>query len=62
MTKLRSCVQSKISHLGRAMRSCDWLYMVIDPDPAAHMTANSLQNYMTEAGERRLKESDWEMV
>ena len=53
MTKLRSCVQSKISHLGRAMRSCDWLYMVIDPDPAAHMIFNFLQNYMSEVGERQ---------
>ena len=33
-----------------------------DPDLAAHMIVNFLQNYMTEAGERRLKESDWEMV
>ena len=35
------------------MGSYDWLYMVIGPDPAAHMTVNFLQNYMTEAGERQ---------
>ena len=31
----------------------DWLYMVIDPDPEAHMIFNFLQNYMTEGGERQ---------
>ena len=34
----------------------DWLYMVIDPDPAAHMIVNFFQNYMTEAGERQPQE------
>ena len=37
----------------RATGSYDWLYMVIDPDPAAHMIVNFLQNFMTEAGERQ---------
>ena len=44
------------------MGSYDWLYMLLGSDPAAHMIVNSLQNYMTEARERRPKESDWEMV
>ena len=62
MTHLSSHVQLQISHPGRDMWSYDWLYMDFEPDPAAHMIVNFLQNYMTEAGERRLKESDWEMV
>ena len=37
------------------MGSYDWLYMVIDPDPAAHMIVNFLPNYMTEAGEKQPK-------
>ena len=53
MTHLSSHVQPEISHPGRAMGSYDWLYMVIGPDPAAHMIVNFLQNYMTEAGERQ---------
>ena len=53
MIHLSSHVQPKVSHPGRAMGSYDWLYMVIDPDPAAHMIVNFLQNYMTGAGERQ---------
>ena len=52
MTHLRSPLQPQISQPGRAMGSYDWLCMVIDPDPAAHMILSFLQNYMTEAGER----------
>ena len=33
-----------------------------DPDLAAHMIVNFLQNYMTEAGERQPKESNGEIV
>ena len=51
MTHVRSPVQPQISHPGRAMGSYDWLYMVIGPDPAAHMILSFLQNFMTEAGE-----------
>ena len=53
MTHLSSHVQPYISHPGRPMGSYDWLYMVIDPDPAALMIVNFLQSYMTEAGERQ---------
>ena len=53
MTHLRSSVQTQISHPGRDMWSYDWFYMVIGPDPAAHMNLSFLQNYMTEARERQ---------
>ena len=53
MTHLSSHVQSENSHPGRAMWSYDWLYMVTEPDKAAHMIVNFLQNYMSEAGERQ---------
>ena len=53
MTHLRSPVQPQISHPGRAMGSYDWVYMVIGPDPAAHMILSFLQNCMTEGGERQ---------
>ena len=53
MTHVRSPVQPQISHPGRAMGSYDWLYMVIGPDPAAHMILSFLQNYVTEAREQQ---------
>ena len=53
MAHLRSTVYPQISHPCRAVLPYDWLYMVIGPDPAAHMILSFLQNYMTEAGERQ---------
>ena len=51
MTDLSSPVHPQISNPVRDMRSYDWLYMVIGPDPATHMILSFFQNYMFEAGE-----------
>ena len=53
MTQCRSPIQPQISHPGRVMGIYDWLYMIIGPDPAAHMILTFLQNYMPEAGEKQ---------